>query len=66
MVRKPLILKSTDKKNWFSGFSEEKLKKIMENVDEWALLTRKCGRDKYIGAIPYLAGNLYLAKCRFK
>ena len=57
MVRKPLSLKSTDKKNRFTGYSEEKLKKIMENVDEWALLTRKKGPENFVGVIPYLTGR---------
>lgn len=59
MVLKPLILKSTDKKNRFTGFSEEKMKTIMENADEWASLTRtRYGPEKFVGAIPYLAGRI--------
>lgn len=57
MVGKPLSLKSTDKKNRFTRFSEEKLEKIMNSVDEWASLTRTYDRDKYVGVIPFLAGK---------
>ena len=31
----------------------------MENDDEWASLTRtRYGPEKYVGAIPYLAGRI--------
>jgi hypothetical protein len=58
-IREPLRVRTTDKNVRFTGFTEEKLKKIMSNADEWAVLTRKAGRDKYIGVIPYLAGSFF-------
>jgi hypothetical protein len=60
MIRQPLGIEDSNI-NRFSGFSEEKLEKILENPKEWALLTRtRGGRDKYLGVIPYLTGiNLF-------
>lgn len=53
----PLTVANKNKKSRFSGFSKERIQKILTEPEEWMLLSKKNQSTWKLGVIPYLEGS---------
>jgi len=56
LIKAPLRVKSTDKKSKFRGLSEQKIRELLEDKEEWVKMTKSIQGRYKIAVISYLTG----------
>jgi len=56
LIKAPLRVKSTDNKSKFRGLSEQKIRELLEDKEEWVKMTESIQGRYKIAVITYLTG----------
>ncbi|CBY11600.1 unnamed protein product [Oikopleura dioica] len=59
LIKAPLRVKSTDKKSKFRGLSEQKIRELLEDKEEWVKMTKSIQGRYKIAVISYLTGIIH-------